>query len=178
MGFGGSGTNCSVEAGVTGFIIRDARADDAPGLCDLLNAIVRAGGTTAWLTEMTVPDFQDWYISGAHVPCCQVAVAGEVRLGFQGLSTFYPLPQGWADIGTFTRQDTPARGVGTALFAATRDRAATLGFTVINATIRADNMPGLAYYAKMGFRDYKVDRCVPLADGRMMDRINRRFDLV
>jgi L-amino acid N-acyltransferase YncA len=163
---------------MTGFIVRDARADDAPGLCDLLNAIVRAGGTTARMAEMTVPEFEDWYISGAHVPCCQVAIAGEVRLGFQGLSTFYPFPPGWADIGTFTRRDDPVRGVGTALFAATRARAAMLGFTVINATIRADNVPGLAYYAKLGFRDYKVDTGVPLADGRLVDRVSRRFDLV
>jgi L-amino acid N-acyltransferase YncA len=163
---------------MTGFVVRDARADDAPGLCDLLNAIVRAGGTTARLTEMTVPEFEDWYISGAHVPCCQVAVAGEVRLGFQGLSTFYPLPPGWADIGTFTRRDNPVRGIGAALFAATRARATVLGFSVINATIRADNVPGLAYYAKLGFRDYRVDAKVPLEDGRLVDRVNRRFDLV
>lgn len=88
-----SGANCGVEAGTTGFIIRNARADDAPGLCDLLNAILRAGGTMARPTAMTVPEFEDWYIYGAHVPCCQVAVAGEVRLGFQVLSIFYPLPQ-------------------------------------------------------------------------------------
>jgi L-amino acid N-acyltransferase YncA len=163
---------------MTGFTVRDARAEDAPGLCDLLNAIVRAGGTTARLTEMTVPEFEDWYISGAHVPWCLVAVAAEVRLGFQGLSVHKLLPAGWVDIGTFTQQGSAVRGVGTALFTATRIRAAALGFSVINATIRADNAPGLAYYAKMGFRDYKVDRSVPLADGRMVDRVNRRFDLI
>ena len=163
---------------MTGFIIRDARADDAPGLCDLLNAIVRAGGTTARLQEMTLPEFEDWYISGAHVPCCQVAVAAEVRLGFQGLSVNKLLPPDWVDIGTFTQQGSAVRGVGTALFAATRARAAARGYRVINATIRADNVPGLAYYAKMGFRDYKVDTGVPLADGRLVDRISRRFDLI
>ena len=42
-----------------------------------------------------------------------------------------------------------------------------LGFTVINATIRADNVPGLAYYAKMGFREYKVDADVHLARGQV-----------
>ena len=177
MGNEACGATCVGEAGLTKFIVRDARADDAPGLCDLLNAIVRAGGTTARLAETTVPEFDDWYISGAHVPCCQVAVAGAVRLGFQGLSITDGLPAGWVDIGTFTQQGSTVRGVGTALFAATRARAAALGFTVINATIRADNVPGLAYYAKMGFRDYKVDRGVPLADGRLVDRISRRFDL-
>ena len=163
---------------MSGFAVRDARPDDAAGLCALLNDIVRKGGTTARLEPMSVAAFDDWYISGAHVPACQVAVAGEERLGFQGLSTFYPLPGGWVDIGTFTRRDNPVRGVGAALFAATKLRAAALGFRVINATIRADNVPGLAYYARMGFRDYRVDAGVPLADGRPVDRINRRFDLI
>lgn len=107
-----------------------------------------------------------------------MAIGGEVRLGFQGVSVDDRLPAGWVDIGTFTQQGSAMRGVGTALFVATRARAADLGFTAINATIRADNVPGLAYYAKMGFRDYKLDRAVPLTDGRLVDRISRRFDLV
>lgn len=163
---------------MTGFIVRDATSLDAPDLCDLLNAIVRAGGTTARLVEMTVPAFEDWYISGAHVIGCQVATQDDLRLGFQGLSVDDRLPAGWVDIGTFTQRGSAVRGVGTALFAATQARATGLGFTTINATIRADNVPGLAYYAKMGFRDYRVDRGVPLTDGRAVDRINRRFDLV
>lgn len=44
-----------------------------------------------------------------------------------------------------------------------------------NATIRADNAGGLAYYARMGFQDYAVARGVPLADGTPVDRISRRY---
>ena len=163
---------------MTGFTVRDARPDDAPQLCDLLNAIVRRGGSTARLAEMTIPAFEDWYISGAHVIGCQVAVQGQVRLGFQGLASPAELPPDWCDIGTFARRENPVRGVGAALFAATRARATGLGYVAINATIRADNVPGLAYYAKVGFRDYKLDAAVPLGDGRLVDRINRRFDLI
>lgn len=162
---------------MSGFAVRDARRDDAAGLCAVLNVIIRAGGTTALQDQLSVPQFDDWFISGRYVRACQVAVAGEERLGFQQLSNFYPLPQGWVDIGTFTRRENPVRGVGAALFAATRARATALGYQVINATIRADNAPGLAYYARMGFRDYRVDAGIPLADGRPVDRINRRFDL-
>jgi L-amino acid N-acyltransferase YncA len=160
-----------------GFEVRDARPSDASGLCAILNAIIRAGGTTALEQELSVAEFDDWFISGPYVRACQVAVAGEQRLGFQQLSNFYPLPNGWVDIGTFTKREHPVPGVGTALFAKTRQRAIALGYDVINATIRADNVPGLAYYAKMGFRDHRVDAAVPLADGRAVDRINRRFDL-
>lgn len=162
---------------MTAFDVREARSSDAPGLCAILNAIIHAGGTTALEQELTVDQFDDWFISGAYVRACHVAVAGEVRLGFQQLSNFYPLPAGWVDIGTFTRREHPVPGVGTALFAMTRQRAVALGYQVINATIRADNVPGLAYYAKMGFRDHRVDAAVPLSDGRLVDRINRRFDL-
>ena len=162
---------------MSGLIVRRARAGDAADLCGILNAIVREGGTTARLAEMTIPAFADWYISGAQVIGCQVAVQGGVLLGFQGLSSHAELPRGWCDIGTFARLENPVRGVGAALFAETRAQAKGLGFVAINATIRADNVPGLAYYAKMGFRDDKVDKAVPLGDGRMVDRINRWFDL-
>ena len=162
---------------MTGFVVRDAVPGDAAGLCDILNAIVRAGGTTARLVEMTVLAFEDWYISGGHVIGCQVAAQGQVSLGFQGLARHAELPTDWCDIGTFARRENPVRGVGAALFAASTVQARALGFRVINAAIRADNVPGLAYYAKMGFLDYKVDRDVALADGRLVDRINRRFDL-
>ncbi len=48
---------------------------------------------------------------------------------------------------------------------------------MIDATIRADNASGLAYYKAMGFTDWDVLRDVPLSDGRVVDRIRKRFDL-
>jgi ribosomal protein S18 acetylase RimI-like enzyme len=66
-------------------------------------------------------------------------------------------------------------GVGTALFAASRTLAADLGVVAINATIRADNRGGLAYYEKMGFRTYRTLEAVKLQDGRAVDRILKRY---
>jgi hypothetical protein len=48
---------------------------------------------------------------------------------------------------------------------------------VINATIRADNAPGLGYYARRGFTDYATDPAFSLRDGTIVGRISRRFDL-
>ena len=67
--------------------------------------------------------------------------------------------------------------VGTALFAATRARANLLRLAAINATIRADNCGGLAYYFKMGFVAYGVDTAVPLSDATPVDRIHKRYML-
>jgi GNAT superfamily N-acetyltransferase len=98
-------------------------------------------------------------------------------MGFQILLASDKLGSGWGDIGTFARRGSTTRGIGSALFAATRAAAIAAGLKAINATIRADNIGGLAFYARMGFVDYAVARAVPLADGTPVDRISRRFDL-
>jgi len=98
-------------------------------------------------------------------------------LGFQTLGREAHLPDGVGDIGTFARVGGTQRGVGSALFVATRAAAKAKGLSAINATIRADNTGGLAFYGRMGFVDHSVSRGVPLKDGRPVDRIYKRFDL-
>jgi len=87
------------------------------------------------------------------------------------------LPAGWVDIATFASRSRHKSGVGSALFARTREAAAKLGFTVINATIRVVNEGGLAYYSRMGFETYLVEEGDPQAQGRVFNRVHKRFDL-
>jgi RimJ/RimL family protein N-acetyltransferase len=96
-------------------------------------------------------------------------------VGFQSLSIYGNPPNGTADIATFARMNPKTKGVGTALFPATRIAAEALGLELINATIRADNVSGLAYYGKMGFETYDRLVRVPLLDGTPVDRIKKRF---
>ena len=92
-----------------------------------------------------------------------MAVDGDGRLmGFQFVQPKPGLPDGTGDIATFVRIGTAQRGIGTALFARTRGAAAALGYTALNATIRADNTGGLRYYARIGFADHSISRAVPL----------------
>jgi RimJ/RimL family protein N-acetyltransferase len=95
--------------------------------------------------------------------------------GFQSLSRYGDLPPGWADIGTFARQ--PRTGTGSALFAATRTAARAAGIATLNATIRADNVGGLAFYRRLGFVPYHTTPAVPLRDGTPVDRLHHRRDL-
>lgn len=159
--------------------IREATAGDARELAELLNAIIAQGGTTALETPYTPERLADRYLVGPTVLCCFVAVDRETgRLeGFQTLGREEGLPDGIGDIGTFARIDGKQRGVGSALFAATRERARTLGLSAINATIRADNTGGLTFYRKQGFADHSVTPAVPLKDGRLVDRVNKRYGL-
>jgi L-amino acid N-acyltransferase YncA len=161
------------------FEVRDAVREDAPDLADLLNAIIGRGGTTALEDPFTPERLAEAYLTGPDVLCCFVAVDRETgRLeGFQTLGRYPGLPAGVGDIGTFARIDGKQRGVGSALFAATRDRARRLGLVAINATIRADNVGGLTFYGKMGFADHSVTSNVPLRNGRPVDRVHKRFRL-
>lgn len=171
------------------FRIRPARAEDAAPLCALLNRIIAIGGTTALETPLTPERFAAVFLQGPRFLCCFVAEAegpegedareGEsgALLGFQALERSPKLPADWGDIATFAQVRPKVPGVGRALFAATREQARALGLTAINATIRADNHGGLAFYTKMGFEDWKRDAAVPLQDGTPVDRVSKRYRL-
>jgi len=159
--------------------VRAAEHRDAPELAELLNAIIARGGTTALEDPYPADDLARAYLVGPAVICCFVAVdvASGTLLGFQTLGRDPALPGGWGDIGTFVRVGGTQRGVGTALFAATCEEARRQGLAGINATIRADNVGGLAFYTRMGFVDHTVARGVPLKDGTPVDRVSKRFQL-
>lgn len=157
--------------------IRPAVAADAEPMGVLLNEIIRIGGTTAITTELSADEMREWFISGANVVSCFVAIdAGGEILGFQSLSRYGDLQEGWGDIATFASRSRQKSGVGGALFAHTRAAAAQYGFTTINASIRVDNTGGLAYYGKMGFVTYRVEDGDPRLQGRTFNRVHKRYD--
>ena len=159
-------------------IIRPATSADAAAMTALQNEIIAIGGTTAYQRPRHEDEVREDYITAPEAVCCHVAVDDNgTLLGFQALGRWPGLPAGWADIGTFV---TPARqrsGAGAALFAATAAAARAAGITTINATIRADNVPGLGYYARRGFIIYATDPDWALDDGRVVGRVSKRFDL-
>lgn len=159
-------------------MIRAVEPDDAPQLADLINGIIARGGTTAFVEPFTAQSLADKYLIGEHMLSAVLATdpdSGRAE-GFQILGDFgTPLPENWGDIGTYVRVDGTQRGVGSALFKATCANARALGLVAINATIRGDNEGGLAYYSRQGFEDYAVDHAVPLADGKPVDRVHKRY---
>jgi L-amino acid N-acyltransferase YncA len=159
---------------VTAHAIRPATAADAAALAGILNPIIRAGGTTGIEDVLAPATLSHWFIDGADVIACHLAAHGGTALGFQSLTRHGDLPPGWADIGTFARQ--PRSGTGTALFVATLAAGRDAGISTINATIRADNTGGLAFYRRLGFAPYRITPAVPLRDGTPVDRLHHRFD--
>ncbi len=161
-------------------IVRPATSADAGQMVDLLNAIIAEGGTTAHETPFDSDKMQHHYIARPEVVSCQVAELDNKVLGFQYVgwpsSPDDPMPEGWAIIASFVGPNAAGQGVGQHLFSATKAAVIAADVKVIDATIRADNTPGLRYYSGLGFVDYDRLVGVPLGDGTPVDRVRKRYD--
>lgn len=150
-------------------------------MAELINAIIAIGGTTAYEEPFDAASMDAAYISLPQLVSCFVAEADGEIVGFQGLMRSFdpddPLPDDWATIGTFARVGVQRGGIGAALFASTVEAARASGVAVIDATIRADNTGGLAFYSARGFVEYARLVGVPLKDGTPVDRVRKRFDI-
>jgi L-amino acid N-acyltransferase YncA len=155
-------------------IVRQALPEDAGAMAAIVNDIIAIGGTTAHESPILPGNMRHDYIDGPDVIAAVVVeMEGEV-IGWQSVGWW----QGQADIGTFVQPGLQAQGAGVAMFGLTADLVAKAGVAAITAAIRADNLPGLAYYRKLGFVDVGADPGFALKDGRVVGRVYRRFDLV
>ncbi|MEL6608751.1 MAG: GNAT family N-acetyltransferase [Pseudomonadota bacterium] len=155
------------------FTARKMTHDDVAACVAILNHTIELGGTTAHEEVMTEADFRDHYCD--EPPVNNVVIQDGRVVGFQAA---FDVGDGLYSIGSFTDQKTPARGAGRALFDKTLSDCQARGGVAILAKITADNVPGLAYYTKMGFQDWKT---VPddhtRRTGEKVDRVIKRYPL-
>lgn len=154
-------------------IVRPATPADAAAMTALQNRIIDIGGTTAHQTRRTEAQLRNSDLDGPDVIASVVAEDQGAIIGFQSLSVW----NGDVHIGTFVQPGLQAKGVGAALFRLTCDLARAAGVKSIIAYIRADNLPGQAYYARIGFVEYGSDPGFTLNGGRIVGRTYRRYDL-
>lgn len=141
--------------------IRAAQPEDASCMVDILNRIIAIGGTTSHSQMFDADKITQMFIRSKFAISCFVAMKDELICGFQALEWCDPdwpggdvLPADWAVIATYVDQGLQSQGVGSALFAHTLQAAKSAGTVFIDATIRRENVGGLAYYSRMGFEDY------------------------
>jgi ribosomal protein S18 acetylase RimI-like enzyme len=139
-------------------MVRAAVATDAEAMSGVLRAIIAVTGRA----RPSDPDYvRVHYLSAAQDVRCSVAVDASSVLGFQSLiravpGNRYDVPDGWGIIGTHIDPRAHRRGVGTALFNASRAAARAAHIERIDAYIAADNAGALAYYEAMGFSTYRT----------------------
>lgn len=158
-------------------IIRKTSPADAVQITEILNEIIEIGGTTAYQTPRTPEYFKRLVTPEDPKIFLHVAEEDGHVLGFQWLEPLDPPEDRLGGIATFAKPGITRRGIGSALFGATKAAAIAAGYSGIIAVIRADNTGGLAYYRKMGFEDHSVDPQVPLTDGTPVDRVRKQLML-
>lgn len=156
--------------------VRRAGVLDARQMAELLNAVIKIGGTTAITEPVQAEDMKSWMQSDNSIWHVAEDDTGEI-LGFQWVEPHEKLPPEATNIATFAQVGKTGMGIGSSLFRATEKAARELGFQWINAEIRADNEGGLIYYQSRGFEDYARTTGVTLADGQIVDKIHKRFNL-
>jgi len=151
---------------------------DAGPMAHLLNAIIRAGGTTAHTTPVTAADISQMMDHAPARSAWHIARDEKGFLtGFQFIEPMDALSSEACDIATFVQVGSTGLGIGSALFQATAKAAKSLGYVWINANIRADNEGGLIYYQSRGFRDYGRIGGVTLTSDLAVDKILKRYDI-
>lgn len=151
---------------------------DTGDMARLLNEIIEVGGTTARTTPVTGADIAELMAEHPDQSAWHVALDDAERVvGFQWITSSTGLPNEAAEISTFVQVGRTGLGIGSALFDTTRKAAKALGYGWINANIRADNEGGLIYYQSRGFVDYGIIEDYKLADGTLVDKKLKRFDL-
>ena len=163
---------------------RKARPADAQAMCDLLNPIIRDGSTTAHRSEFDAERMRVTHVVKPRLIRTTLAFDSDDLLGFQLLEWSDPtydgpeaLPDDWAVIASFVRTGLQGRGVGKVLWRDTLLAANRANVVSIDASIRTDNQSGLAYYSKLGFRDYSSIIDMVLSDGTVVDKTRKRFDI-
>lgn len=142
----------------------------------LLNDIIRAGGTTAISGPVSGSDILEWMSAPRSAWHVAEDMNGHV-LGFQWIAPASYLPVEAAEIATFARMDKTGMGIGSKLLEMTINSARKLGYTWINANIRADNASGLTYYQSRGFEAYGRIEKHELSDGSVVSKILKRLDV-
>lgn len=138
--------------------VREAAIDDAHAMSGVLREIVAHTGRE----RKADPTFViSNYINHPRGVRCTVATDEQQNvIGFQSLLRAWPknpygVPLEWGIIGTHITPHAHRRGVGSALFSATRLAAETARLPKIDAYIGADNEAALRYYEAIGFQTYR-----------------------
>lgn len=162
---------------MTHITVRPATPDDAQQVCNVINPLIEEGSTTAHRRIFDADRALSHYITPTDLISLFVAESESQIVGFQSLQWIdrADISDKTAEIGSFVAIGQHGRGIGHLLFSDSLEAARAADVAVMEATIRADNVPGLAYYSKIGFQDHLVHRQIPLSDGTLVDRVQKLF---
>lgn len=138
-------------------IVRDAAADDLPGILAIYNDAV-AHTTAIWNdTPADLDNRRDWWrarVAGGHPVLVAVEEAGAV-LGYASYGPFRPFDgyRQTVEHSVYVAEAARRRGVATALLAALEERARAAGMHAMIGGIAAENAASIALHQTLGFTE-------------------------
>jgi L-amino acid N-acyltransferase YncA len=156
--------------------IRAVRVEDAKGIVNVLNPLIRTGESTALDRVFTVEEEQGFISAFPARGVFHVAERANdgVIVGFQNLEPFATYTDAFAHvgiIGTYVDPSGHRQGIGRLLFEATRLAAKEKGYEKFFAFVRADNVAGLAFYKRIGFEVIGVAKRHAKIKGKYLDEV-------
>jgi RimJ/RimL family protein N-acetyltransferase len=135
--------------------IRRASVEDAGGIAKVLEAVVAERIHSAIDRAWTASEQRAYLASLSAREAFHVAIAasGDV-VGYQSLDRYSPVLSSMAHVGqlgTFLLPEWRARGVGQALFSATRRFASSVDYRKLVIQVRASNVRAQSFYTRLGF---------------------------
>ncbi len=156
--------------------IRPVRVEDAKGIVNVLNPLIRAGESTALDRVFTVEEERAFICAFPARGIFQIAerASDGVIVGFQNVEPFATYTDAFAHvgiIGTYVDPSGHRQGIGRLLFEATRLAAKDKGYEKFFAFVRADNVGALAFYKRLGFDLIGVAKRHAKIKGRYIDEV-------
>jgi RimJ/RimL family protein N-acetyltransferase len=157
------------------FLIRRASLDDAEGIASVLDTVAGERIHSAIERAWTAAEQRTYLASLSTREAFHVAITASRQIvGYQSLDLYSPILSSMAHVGqlgTFLLPEWRRRGVGLALFDATREFAASMGYHKLVIQVRASNVPALAFYKRLGFVECGRLRAQVIVDGTEDDEI-------
>jgi RimJ/RimL family protein N-acetyltransferase len=156
-------------------LIRRASLEDAKGIAGVLDAVARERIHSAIERAWTAEEQRTYLASLSTRETFHVAISesGEI-VGYQSLDLYAPSLSSMAHVGqlgTFLLPEWRRRGVGLALFDATKRFAASTGYQKLVIQVRASNLLAQAFYKRLGFVECGRLRAQVIVHGTKEDEI-------
>jgi RimJ/RimL family protein N-acetyltransferase len=161
--------------------VRRASPQDADGIAGVLGAVARERVHSAIERPWTATEQRTYLASLSPREAFHVATAasGEI-VGYQSLDLYSSVLSSMAHVGalgTFLLPVWRGRGVGRALFTATRQFAEVAGYRKFVIQVRASNLAAQRFYQQCGFRECGRLRAQVVIGGATDDEVVMEFFL-
>jgi RimJ/RimL family protein N-acetyltransferase len=156
-------------------LVRRASPEDAEGIARVLDAVAGERIHSAIERAWTAAEQRTYLASLSSREAFHVAITASGQIiGYQSLDRYSPILSSMAHVGqlgTFLLPEWRRRGVGLALFDATRRFAASAGYQKLVIQVRASNVSAQAFYRRLGFVECGRLRAQVILEGTHDDEI-------